>query len=96
MNAGSAFVVTITTWGGGCTSFARTEVELSETEVVVVPFDRTRIPGENEKCTQFLRPIPHPTTLVFELPGDKLIRIRGLDHERASEPLEVTRTIAVQ
>jgi hypothetical protein len=92
---GQPFTVDIRTYGDGCTSFARTQIETeidSRTTVEIKPFDRhdTRDP-----CPDILQTIPHPATLQFRSPGVVQITVKG---QRAPDGTEetITRFVTVR
>lgn len=73
---GAEITVTVMTYGGGCTSIERTDVEPGPDEVLVRPFDRRDRPDGNV-CEDILRYIEHAATFTFATAGTKTIRVQG-------------------
>lgn len=94
---GQSFVVRVMSYGGGCISPERTDVELTSDDVNIMPYDRRHIPAENEACTSELRLFPHEATLVFNVAGSKTIRIHGRRvNFDVDEKIQIPLTIIVE
>ncbi len=76
-SVGESIRVLVTTYGGGCISFERTEIETTISGADFRPFDRRVIPGEDGKCPAILRLIPHEEYVSFSSPGTQKITVRG-------------------
>lgn len=92
------FVVTVTTFGGGCVMQDITVATSDDDGADVSPYDRRHILGEEEDgCTLELRRFPHEATIMFEAAGLKTIRVHG---RRTVPPnddiIEVAFEVAVQ
>ena len=93
---GEPVLIGITTWGGGCTSEERTDIELHDQEVHIYPYNRTRIPSKGSACTQQLLSIPHQAMFKFEVAGNKQITVHGIrEMGFSTEPLDVTLTLLI-
>lgn len=91
---GESFVVTVTTYGGGCIELERTDVELTDDGADITPLDRRRVPGP---CTLVLHLFPHEVTLTFATAGTKTIHIHGRRVKgELDEEIELPRTILVE
>lgn len=94
---GELFLVRVMSYGGGCISHERTDVELTNDGADVLPFDRRHVPRENEACTSELRLYPHEATLAFETAGSKAIRIHGRRvNFHVDEAIQIPITIVVE
>lgn len=76
---GEPFIVKVTTAGGGCRDGHSTEVAVMQDAAIVTPYDRYTIPHGSSVCTLGLRPILHEATVQFDVPGLKVVHIRGRD-----------------
>jgi hypothetical protein len=95
--AGEPIAVTVMTTGSGCLGFDHTDVESTELGADIYPYNRIVHPGEGEGCPQPLLPAPHEATLMFQTPGDKIIRTYGLEHSWNGEwVIEETAAIHVE
>ena len=74
---GEAFVVRCTTFGDGCVSFERTDLDQAADGADVFPLDRRDIPSGNGTCPEILLQFHHDATLSFDSPGTKEIRFHG-------------------
>ncbi|HEY4057752.1 MAG TPA: hypothetical protein VGM39_14155 [Kofleriaceae bacterium] len=89
--------INVSTYGGGCVWFDRTDIEQDGDDVVIRPFDREHIPGENEGCDDPLILFPHPAVLMFDSPGPKNIRVAGRSFDgEVYEDIEVPVSITIQ
>jgi hypothetical protein len=94
---GEQFLLRVMSYGGGCISLERTDVELTNEGADFLPFDRRHIPGENEACTLDLRLYPHEATLAFDSTGSKTIRIHGRRvNFQVDEAIQIPLTVVVQ
>ena len=97
---GHPFRVTITTFGDGCHSLERTEVQAGDDAIDVTPYDRRLVPSPGEACITLLVSLRHEVELVFETAGTKELRVHGrrltYDGELMDELVEVTRPIVVE
>lgn len=94
---GQSFVVRVMSYGGGCISPERTDVELTSDEAKVMPYDRRDIPTENEACTSDLRLVPHEAMLIFNTAGSKSIRIHGRRvNFDVDEEIQIPLTVVVE
>ncbi|HEU5210600.1 MAG TPA: hypothetical protein VFU06_14500 [Longimicrobiales bacterium] len=78
---GTSFVVTVQTFGGGCTrEVARTDVGTTVPGVVdIYPVNRTRMPREaNEGCADDLLELRHSATVHASTPGPLVLRVHGV------------------
>lgn len=92
---GEPFGVGLVTYGDGCVSFENTEINVTEDDAEITPYDRRTV---GTSCTQILLQLPHDATLMFETTGPKLIRIRGRQRqgELVDEVVEKTFSLMVQ
>jgi len=74
----SAFSVRFHTFGGGCVSAGRTDMELEEGRATLIPIDKDS--GAN-LCTDELRFLQHEAQVRFRSPGSATVVLQG-----ASEP----------
>ena len=72
-NIGQSLLVGLATYGDGCVSFERTDVELSPDAARITPYDVRR----EGNCPQIQLEISHDVDLVFETAGPKTISITG-------------------
>lgn len=87
-------LIEIMTWGDGCYSFERTDVELIGDSIDVTPYDRRRL-GDGV-CPNILRHLDHSVTVKFETPGAKTVRVTGRRvFPSVDEPLELTFPVMV-
>ena len=73
---GQPFTVDLDTYGDGCVSFSRTEIEIDADDRVVEirPYNRH---DTRDACADVLRTIPHRATLAFGTPGTITVRVIG-------------------
>lgn len=74
-NVGQPFIVNARTFGDGCVSFARTELEIEDQTAEIRPYDRREL---DVACPDIMRIIEHPVTLVFNTPGTVTVRVVGM------------------
>jgi hypothetical protein len=87
--------VELATYGGGCASFERTDVEPASDGFDITPFDRE--PRDPDGCQLILRYFAHDVSLTFDTPGTKTIRVHGVrDVFPEGEMIVVPATIDVQ
>ncbi|MBA3455758.1 MAG: hypothetical protein H0T42_21865 [Deltaproteobacteria bacterium] len=90
------FQVQVVTYGGGCISFERTDVQVAMDGVDFLPYDRRDIPA-NGLCFANLSPITHEEYVVFDEPGRHVIRIHGRRYNaRVDEPIVIQMTTSVE
>jgi hypothetical protein len=81
VNAGTAFLVRVRTYGGGCTRGGDTEVRLSESpgltaELIPYNFEAVRHPP-NSSCHDITTEHIHDAFITFTRPGEARITVRG-------------------
>lgn len=77
VEAGTAFPVTITTYGGGCERAGGAEVRFAGDTATVTVYDYTRAGPPPQACPDILRYMPRSVTLRFDRPGEAVLRVRG-------------------
>lgn len=77
VSAGSPFVVTITSFGGGCIREGGAEVSAVPGGVEISVYDYTPAPGESVVCPAVLRRLSRTVTLTIDEPGAARLYIRG-------------------
>jgi hypothetical protein len=77
VKVGEAFVITVTTSGGGCERPGDASVVLGENEANVMVYDVTVATRPNVACTMIYKRMPHTATLRFTKPGEAVIRVWG-------------------
>jgi hypothetical protein len=94
---GTAFEVSVETFGGGCTrSTGRTDVRITGLVLEIRPYNETR---RSDVCTDDLIMLTHQAFVQFSQPGVALVRVVG-----AQEPTqgagtgsaEVTRQVVIR
>jgi hypothetical protein len=100
VQAGEAFDITITTFGGGCDSAGETAVLLTPNTAAVMVYDITTATRPDVICPAVLRRLPHTATLQFDEPGEALIQIWGrrmsADTSPAGAPVVLERRVTVE
>jgi hypothetical protein len=74
VTAGEEATVIVVTVGNGCVTLESTSVVLDAASADITPYDRRRIPDENEGCTQIAIPLAHKAQVRFDQPGAKTLR----------------------
>ncbi len=74
VQAGTPFTVTVRTFGDGCYSFARTEIEMDGMAAEIRPYDSRKT---DVACPEILLTIEHTATLRFDTPGLATVRVVG-------------------
>jgi hypothetical protein len=95
VRVGQPFTVDIRTYGDGCASFARTQIETeteSRTTVEIKPFDRL---DTRDPCPDILQTIAHPATLQFRSPGVVTITVKGRRLPGGGEET-ITRSVTIR
>ncbi|HEY4057751.1 MAG TPA: hypothetical protein VGM39_14150 [Kofleriaceae bacterium] len=88
---------TVSTYGGGCLTFERTDVEPDGDGFLVSPFDRDVNPGKDGACADDLRFIPHAVTLTFATPGQQTVHVAGRRvTSEVDEDIEVPVSITIE
>ena len=90
--AGSAFTVSIDTWGNSCMSADSTVIALTSDGVSITPYDKRLIPNRmGFACAQTLMAISHTASITLTLSGVETIHVLGLDAQRdmVDVPLEI-------
>ena len=72
--AGELFMVTVSTFGGGCTSAAGAEVVVREMVATITPYDQEL---RGVPCTEELRTFSRQVSVRFERAGEATIVVRG-------------------
>ncbi len=90
------FAVTVSTFGGGCTSLGLTEARTEGSVATIEPFDSvvTRLPP-GAFCTDVLRTFDHVATIRFSDLGVATLRIVGR-REPGGESVTLERTVVVR
>jgi hypothetical protein len=87
------FRVELKTWGDGCFSLERTDVETTVDEVQITPFDRRKL---GSGCPTILNGFDHGQTIMFDSSGNKTVRIVGRrEVGNMDEMLELTFPVTV-
>jgi hypothetical protein len=98
VDRGRPFVVTVTTFAGGCRrESAGTEVAVSGMRAEVRPYHYLR---RSAVCTDDLLFIPHTAQLRFDQPGIATVRVTGtrsrVDFGDPPEPITIERRVVVR
>jgi hypothetical protein len=72
--AGADFVISVRTYGSGCTTRHSTQLVQQGRTVDVVPFDQTT---QRELCPTVLQTLEHGVTTRFAAPGAASVRVTG-------------------
>lgn len=72
---GEAIEILVRSYGGGCTSFERTDVSVVGRTVTVEPMNRE---VRGRPCTEQLVVIDHTATVTFDSPGTVTVVVKGL------------------
>ena len=91
---GAPVVVTVGTFGGGCTAQGPTEVTVSGLAATVQPLDSSIVPFPDLACTEELLVFEHRVELRFAEPGVATVRVLGR-REPGGGPFEAERTIVI-
>ena len=92
---GLTAVITVRTFGGGCTQQGPTEVEVAGLTAIVQPMDSAIVPFPDLACTSELRFFEHRAELKFDHAGVATVRVLGR-REPGGGPVELERTLVVQ
>jgi hypothetical protein len=95
---GASFVVSFSTFGGGCIyAVARDDIETGTGRVEIRPYDRN---SGSEVCTADLRRIEHSPQVRLETPGNYVIHLIGRQRDGSSgsgtRAAEITRLVSVR
>ena len=100
VEAGVAFEVTITTFGGGCDRPAGTTSETAGSQADVTPYDLTPSRHFEYACPDILLRMPRVAVLEFAEPGPATLRVHGrrldAETERSGVPVMIQKTIFVR
>jgi hypothetical protein len=91
---GSAFYISVRTYGGGCASQGHTEVEINDLLAKVEPFDLEPT-DPNVVCPEVLRVFEHVVSIRFDEVGTATVRVFGR-RQPGDETLSVDRTVVVR
>jgi hypothetical protein len=91
VTAGTPFTVTIRTFGDGCYSFARTEIEFDDREAEIRPYDFRKTEGA---CADIFLAIDHSVVLQFGSQGAATVRVVGLRLPGATDDV-IEKTVVV-
>jgi hypothetical protein len=92
---GLTTVITVRTFGGGCTRQGPTEVEVTGLTAIVQPMDSSIVPFPDLACTEELLVFEHRVELRFAEAGVATVRVLGR-REPGGGPVEFERTLVVQ
>lgn len=92
---GVPVVVTVGTFGGGCTAQGPTKVAVSGLAATVQPMDSSIVPFPDLACTAELLVFEHRVELRFTEAGVATVRVLGR-REPGGGPFEAERTIRVR
>lgn len=95
VSAGEPVQIEVLTYGDGCVSFARTEVQQDEGLVEIVPYDDEHHPGPGEACPLILSSIDHSVEVTLETIGTTTVLVHG-QREPGGDSMIVERTITVE
>lgn len=90
-SAGEPFTVTVRTYGNGCTSEGRTDVQVAGGVAVVTPYDLER----QGVCHDIQRILDHTTEVTFDAAGAGLVVIQGRE-DPSGRIITVERQVTVQ
>jgi hypothetical protein len=92
VSAGTAFNVSVVTYGGGCVTQGTTESAVIGAVAQVTVYDEEH---HADVCTDELRMFSHTATLQFAQPGTATLQVRGWKEPERKE-ITVTRQIVVR
>jgi hypothetical protein len=94
VRAGLPFVVTVQSFGGGCTAQDQTGVTIDGLRADVRPTVREPHPSAGVACDAMLRTFTHSAPVTFSQPGTATVIVYGRQ-EPGDAPRSVTRTVRV-
>jgi hypothetical protein len=74
---GVALHVDVTTFGDGCVTYERTDLDIDGDVIDIFPYDRRELPPPNGGCTLIGLDFDHGGAIIFKTAGAKLIRVHG-------------------
>jgi hypothetical protein len=90
---GVGFEVAVTSYGGGCTDPAGTDVEVSGLVATVEPYQLVPV-DDDTPCPRDFREARHVAQVRFDQAGTGTIRFRGVSE--TGDAITVERTVVVQ
>jgi hypothetical protein len=95
MVVGEAAMVSIRTWGGGCTAKGHVDVTVNDMTAVLAPMDVYKPPVKPQSiCAALLNTYEHEASITFERGGTATVLIRGSE-KPGNSPIEVRFSVMV-